>query len=99
VDATVRAFRRDDGLVNNVGVATAVPASRETPQEYRRVIEADLDASYGMAQACSRLMHPGADRAHRKTTRAGGRDAVPRQRRRLLRHRRRAPVDGGFLTS
>ncbi|MDA0162475.1 SDR family oxidoreductase [Solirubrobacter ginsenosidimutans] len=48
-----------DILVNNAGVGTAVPATRETPDEFRRVIDVNLNGSYWMAQACGRVMKPG----------------------------------------
>ena len=51
------AFGRVDILVNNTGVGTAVPATRETPEQFRSVIE--LHACYWMAQACGRVMRPG----------------------------------------
>jgi len=47
-------------LVNNAGVGTAVPATRETPDEFRKVIDVNLNGSYWMAQACGRVMEPGA---------------------------------------
>jgi len=53
------AFSRVDILVNNAGVGTAVPASRETPEQFRGVIEVNLNGSYWMAQACGRVMKPG----------------------------------------
>jgi NAD(P)-dependent dehydrogenase (short-subunit alcohol dehydrogenase family) len=53
------AFGRLDVLVNNAGIGTAVPASRETPDEFRRVIDINLNGSYWMAQACARVMKPG----------------------------------------
>ena len=52
-------FGRLDILVNCAGVGTAVPASRETPEEFRSVIETNLMGSYWMAQACAKLMTPG----------------------------------------
>src|SRR5207302_9414420 len=59
VDATVDAFGRVDVLVNNAGVGTAVPATRETPEQFRSVIELNLNGCYWMAQACGRVMQPG----------------------------------------
>jgi NAD(P)-dependent dehydrogenase (short-subunit alcohol dehydrogenase family) len=38
---------------------TAVPATRETPEEFRRVIDVNLNGCYWMAQACGRVMQPG----------------------------------------
>jgi len=59
VDRAIEAFGRVDVLVNNAGVGTAVPASRETPEEFRTVIDANLLGSYWMAQACAKVMKPG----------------------------------------
>ncbi|HET9124119.1 MAG TPA: SDR family oxidoreductase [Solirubrobacteraceae bacterium] len=52
-------FGRVDVLVNNAGVGTAVPATRETPEQFRGVIDVNLNGSYWMAQACGRVMQPG----------------------------------------
>jgi NAD(P)-dependent dehydrogenase (short-subunit alcohol dehydrogenase family) len=46
-------------LINNAGIGTAVPATRETPDEFRRVIDINLNGSYFMAQACGRAMRDG----------------------------------------
>jgi NAD(P)-dependent dehydrogenase (short-subunit alcohol dehydrogenase family) len=59
VDATVAEFGRVDVLVNNAGVGTAVPATREAPEEFRQVIDVNLNGAYWMAQACGRVMKPG----------------------------------------
>ena len=59
VKAGLDEFGRIDILVNNAGVGTAVPATRETPEQFRSVIELNLNASYWMAQACARVMQPG----------------------------------------
>ena len=59
VDATMAAFGRVDVLVNNAGLGTAVPATKETPEEFRRVIDVNLNGCYWMAQACGRVMRPG----------------------------------------
>jgi NAD(P)-dependent dehydrogenase (short-subunit alcohol dehydrogenase family) len=45
-----------DVLVNNAGVGTAVPALREDPEEFRRVVDVNLNGSYFMAQACADAM-------------------------------------------
>jgi NAD(P)-dependent dehydrogenase (short-subunit alcohol dehydrogenase family) len=50
---------RVDVLVNNAGIGTAVPATRETPEEFRSVIDVNLNGAYWMAQACGRVMQPG----------------------------------------
>jgi NAD(P)-dependent dehydrogenase (short-subunit alcohol dehydrogenase family) len=59
VDATVAEFGKVDVLVNNAGVGTAVPATRETPEQFRSVIDVNLNGCYWMAQACARVMQPG----------------------------------------
>lgn len=59
VDAAMAEFGRVDVLINNAGVGTAVPATRETPEEFRSVIDVNLNGSYWMAQACGRVMQPG----------------------------------------
>jgi NAD(P)-dependent dehydrogenase (short-subunit alcohol dehydrogenase family) len=59
VQATIDAFGRVDILVNNAGVGTARPATRETPDEFRAVIDVNLNGSFWMAQACGRVMRPG----------------------------------------
>ena len=59
VDAAMAEFGRIDVLINNAGVGTAVPATRETAEEFRAVIDVNLNGSYWMAQACGRVMQPG----------------------------------------
>jgi NAD(P)-dependent dehydrogenase (short-subunit alcohol dehydrogenase family) len=59
VDAAMEAFGRVDILVNNAGVGTAVPATRESPEQFRSVIDVNLNGCYWMAQACGRVMQPG----------------------------------------
>ncbi len=59
VDAAMTAFGRVDVLVNNAGVGTAVPATKETPEQFRSVIELNLSACYWMAQAAGKVMQPG----------------------------------------
>jgi NAD(P)-dependent dehydrogenase (short-subunit alcohol dehydrogenase family) len=59
VDATVAHFGQVDILVNNAGIGTAVPATRESPDQFRQVIDINLNGSYWMAQACGRVMRPG----------------------------------------
>jgi NAD(P)-dependent dehydrogenase (short-subunit alcohol dehydrogenase family) len=59
VDAAVAEFGRLDVLVNNAGVGTAVPATRETPEQFRGVIELNLNGAYWCAQAAGRVMAPG----------------------------------------
>ena len=52
-------FGRVDVLVNNAGLGTAVPATRETPEQFRQVIDVNLSGCYWMAQACGKVMKPG----------------------------------------
>ena len=59
VDAAMAEFGRVDVLVNNAGVGTAVPATHETPEQFRSVIDVNLNGCYWMAQACGRVMRPG----------------------------------------
>jgi NAD(P)-dependent dehydrogenase (short-subunit alcohol dehydrogenase family) len=59
VDAAVQELGRVDILINNAGIGTAVPATRESPDEFRRVIDVNLNGCYWMAQACGRVMAPG----------------------------------------
>ncbi|MBS1691164.1 MAG: glucose 1-dehydrogenase [Actinobacteria bacterium] len=58
-EAAVGEFGRVDVLVNNAGVGTAVPALRETPEQFRSVIDINLNGSYWVAQECARVMEPG----------------------------------------
>jgi NAD(P)-dependent dehydrogenase (short-subunit alcohol dehydrogenase family) len=60
-EAAIGEFGRIDILVNNAGVGSAFPATRETPEQFRAVIDVNLNGSYWMAQACGRRMaHGGA---------------------------------------
>jgi NAD(P)-dependent dehydrogenase (short-subunit alcohol dehydrogenase family) len=59
VDAAMAEFGRVDILVNNAGIGTAAPATRETPDQFRQVIDINLNGCYWMAQACGRVMQPG----------------------------------------
>jgi NAD(P)-dependent dehydrogenase (short-subunit alcohol dehydrogenase family) len=55
----IAAFGRIDILVNNAGVGTAVPALRETPEQFRHVMDINLNGLYWSARACGRVMEPG----------------------------------------
>ncbi len=57
--AALDAFGAVDILVNNAGLGTAVPATQETPEQFRSVIDVNLNGCYWMAQACGRVMQPG----------------------------------------
>ena len=59
VDAAMAEHGRVDVLVNNAGVGTAVPATRESPEQFRQVVDVNLNGCYWMAQACGRVMEPG----------------------------------------
>jgi len=59
VDAAMEEFGHVDVLVNNAGKGTAVPSTRETPEQFREVIDINLNGCYWMAQACGRVMQPG----------------------------------------
>ena len=59
VRAAMDEFGRVDILVNNAGVGTAVPATRETPEQFRSVIDLNLNGCYWMAQECGRVMQAG----------------------------------------
>ncbi len=59
VEETQRELGSVDVLVNNAGVGTAYPATREKPEDFRRVIDINLNGSYWMAQACGRVMPSG----------------------------------------
>ena len=50
----IERFGRVDILVNNAGVGTAVPATSETPEQFRNVIDVNLMGAYWMAQAFAR---------------------------------------------
>jgi NAD(P)-dependent dehydrogenase (short-subunit alcohol dehydrogenase family) len=59
VERAVDELGKVDVLVNNAGVGTAVPATRETPEEFRAVVDVNVLGAYWMAQACGRVMSPG----------------------------------------
>jgi NAD(P)-dependent dehydrogenase (short-subunit alcohol dehydrogenase family) len=59
VDATMAEFGKVDILVNNAGIGTAYPATRESPEQFRQVIDVNLNGCFWMAQACGRVMQPG----------------------------------------
>ncbi|GAA1480011.1 glucose 1-dehydrogenase [Gordonia sinesedis] len=59
IDTAMDSFGHVDVLINNAGVGTAVPATRETPDQFRSVIDINLNGSYWMAQAVGKVMTPG----------------------------------------
>lgn len=60
VEQTMEELGRVDVLINNAGVSGgAVPATKETPENFRFVLDVNLTGSFLMAQACARVMEPG----------------------------------------
>lgn len=59
IDFAVESFGHVDILVNNAGIGTAVPATRETPEQFREVIDVNLMGAYWMAQAFARAAKNG----------------------------------------
>ena len=59
VEAAMEEFGHVDVLINNAGIGTAVPATRETVEQFRQVVEVNLEGCYWMAQACGRVMGEG----------------------------------------
>ena len=59
VQKAVDEFGRVDVLVNNAGLGWAKPASRETPAEFLRVLDVNLNGAYWMAQAFGRAARHG----------------------------------------
>jgi len=59
VDFAVAELGAVDGLVNNAGVGEARSAVKETPEQFRQVIDINLNGTFWMAQACARVMAPG----------------------------------------
>ncbi|WP_035856388.1 SDR family NAD(P)-dependent oxidoreductase [Cryptosporangium arvum] len=57
--AAVEQLGHLDVLVNNAGLGTAVPALRETPEQFRSVVDVNLHGAYWMAQAAARVMPRG----------------------------------------
>jgi NAD(P)-dependent dehydrogenase (short-subunit alcohol dehydrogenase family) len=59
VDTTVAELGRLDVLINNAGIGAAVPAVRESPEEFQAVMDVNLNGCYWMAQAAARAMTDG----------------------------------------
>jgi NAD(P)-dependent dehydrogenase (short-subunit alcohol dehydrogenase family) len=59
VAAAVDAFGKVNVLVNNAGVSSAVPATRETPEQWTQVLDINLSGAYWMAQAFGRAVTEG----------------------------------------
>ena len=52
---------RVDVLINNAGVGTAVPMTRETPEQFSSVVDVNLNGVYWTSQAAVRRMQPGSN--------------------------------------
>ncbi|HJC28362.1 MAG TPA: SDR family oxidoreductase [Candidatus Dietzia intestinipullorum] len=50
---------RLDILVNNAGLGTAVPALKESPEQFRSVVDVNLSGAYWAAKECAAVMGPG----------------------------------------
>jgi NAD(P)-dependent dehydrogenase (short-subunit alcohol dehydrogenase family) len=59
VQKAVDEFGRVDVLINNAGFGWAKPATRETPAEFLKVIDVNLNGAYWMAQAFARAAKDG----------------------------------------
>ena len=59
VEKAVAEFGRVDVLINNAGLGWAKPATRETPTEFLRVLDVNLNGAYWMAQAFGRAAKDG----------------------------------------
>lgn len=59
VSAAMEMYGHVDVLINNAGVGTAFPATKETPEQFRSVIDVNLSGAYWCAQACGRVMRAG----------------------------------------
>ncbi|WP_075315328.1 MULTISPECIES: SDR family NAD(P)-dependent oxidoreductase [unclassified Pseudonocardia] len=55
----IRQLGRIDILVNNAGIGTARPALRESPAEFRAVIDVNLEGAYWKAQEFARAKDRG----------------------------------------
>lgn len=56
VDATVKRFRRIDGLVNNAGVNFVTPFLDTTEADWDHIMDVDLKGSFFLTQLCARQM-------------------------------------------
>jgi NAD(P)-dependent dehydrogenase (short-subunit alcohol dehydrogenase family) len=59
VAKTLERFGKVSILVNNAGIGSGGPALRESPADFRRVIDINLNGCFWMAQAFARHAEPG----------------------------------------
>jgi len=59
IERAMTEFGQVDVLVNNAGIGSGTPALRETPEQFTRVIDVNLNGAYWMAQAFGRAAAPG----------------------------------------
>lgn len=60
VAAALAEFGDVHGLVNNAGFGWGMPATHETPEQFQRVLDVNLNGAYWCAQAFGRVAKPGA---------------------------------------
>ncbi|PRZ42407.1 NAD(P)-dependent dehydrogenase (short-subunit alcohol dehydrogenase family) [Antricoccus suffuscus] len=60
-EAAIEEFGRLDVLINNAGIGTANPMTREKPEDFRQVIDINLNGTYWMSQSAARRMKPGSN--------------------------------------
>jgi len=58
-EEALAAYGRIDALVNNAGLGSAVSALKETPADFRRIVDVNLNGVFWMAQACAGRMGQG----------------------------------------
>jgi NAD(P)-dependent dehydrogenase (short-subunit alcohol dehydrogenase family) len=58
VAAAFKEYGRVDALINNAGVGSARPALNETPDDFCKVIEVNLNGSFWASQAAAKVMQP-----------------------------------------
>ncbi len=59
VRAAMDEHGRIDVLVNNAGLGTAVPALKESPEQFRAVVDVNLNGVFWAAKECAAVMGPG----------------------------------------
>jgi NAD(P)-dependent dehydrogenase (short-subunit alcohol dehydrogenase family) len=59
VAETIAEWGRLDVLVNNAGIGPVIPALRQAPEDFRRVIDVNLNGAHWMSCAAAREIKPG----------------------------------------